>query len=184
MDIRKREAINTKAERRSSLRKKSALNKKRSYNRRKKDRHRDIYRIYTDGACDHVQNCSGWACIIIKDNCEPLNFSGSMVSNNSTRVEMTAIIKALKKIPNPSNIHIYTDCLVVVNGMKRQDNCWDKEYRALDGSKIKNQDLWITLGLLARMHNISWHYVKAHDGNFFNEEADKLAREKMTKLRT
>ena len=40
---------------------------------------------------------------------------------------------------------------------------------------VKNKSLWITLDQLNKLHTVEWKWVKAHNGDKFNERADKLA---------
>ena len=40
---------------------------------------------------------------------------------------------------------------------------------------VKNKSYWMTLDKLNHFHNIDWRWVKAHNGDFYNERADFLA---------
>ena len=40
---------------------------------------------------------------------------------------------------------------------------------------VKNKDLWIELDNLLNYHDVSWVWVKGHDGIYGNERADYLA---------
>ena len=41
---------------------------------------------------------------------------------------------------------------------------------------VKNKELWMQLDSLINKHNITWKWVKGHEGFEFNEKADELAR--------
>ena len=41
---------------------------------------------------------------------------------------------------------------------------------------VKNADLWQLLDTARERHNVTWHWVKGHDGDPGNERADELAR--------
>ena len=41
---------------------------------------------------------------------------------------------------------------------------------------VKYKDLWIDLYNLNKSLSIQWNWVKAHDGDPFNEEVDSLAK--------
>ena len=46
------------------------------------------------------------------------------------------------------------------------------------GAPVKNKDLWIAIDETRKKLNVvEWRWVKAHNGDPRNEEADKLARE-------
>ena len=41
---------------------------------------------------------------------------------------------------------------------------------------MKNQDLWQRLNAAVGPHQVSWHWVKGHNGHVDNERVDGLAR--------
>ena len=41
---------------------------------------------------------------------------------------------------------------------------------------MKNVDLWQLLDAQTSNHDVTWHWVKGHDGDRENERADMLAR--------
>ncbi|MBQ3009681.1 MAG: ribonuclease HI, partial [Oscillospiraceae bacterium] len=43
------------------------------------------------------------------------------------------------------------------------------------GGELKNPDLWKTLDELLHTHKVSFHWVKGHADNEFNNRCDKLA---------
>ena len=40
---------------------------------------------------------------------------------------------------------------------------------------VKNQDLWRALNAALQPHRVTWHWVRGHAGDAFNERADRLA---------
>ncbi|GFT91663.1 ribonuclease H [Nephila pilipes] len=48
---------------------------------------------------------------------------------------------------------------------------------------VKNMELWKELDEVALQHDVNWKWVRAHNGNTYNEEADKLARKETKKLK-
>jgi ribonuclease HI len=46
---------------------------------------------------------------------------------------------------------------------------------------VKNVELWQALDEAVLRHEISWHWVKGHDGHEMNERADALARSAIPK---
>lgn len=50
--------------------------------------------------------------------------------------------------------------------------------------KGKNVDLWQELDHEAQKHNISWHWVRGHSGDKFNERADELANLAITEYQS
>ena len=40
---------------------------------------------------------------------------------------------------------------------------------------VKNKQLWQSLNIISKAHNIDWKWVKGHSGHLENERADQLA---------
>lgn len=48
-------------------------------------------------------------------------------------------------------------------------------WKTAEKKPVKNADLWQLLDELAQPHQISWHWVRGHNGHPGNERADALA---------
>ncbi len=138
--------------------------------------------IYTDGACKNNPGPGGWAAIIIYQSKEnkitEKIVTGSETYTTNNRMELLSVINALNVLKHPCEINLYTDSQYVKNGITKWLPNWRaKNWRTANGSAVKNQDLWEMLDLATKNHNISWHWVKAHNGNLINERVDELARQ-------
>ncbi len=141
------------------------------------------YKIYTDGACLRNPGPGGWAVNIIHNNKSKKQISGGEPSTTNNRMELTAVIKALKFIPSQSTLAIYTDSQYVINGINTWIINWKRsKWIGSNKKEVKNKDLWIELDLLIKDFHISWNWVKGHSGDINNEEVDRLAREEAIKL--
>ena len=49
-------------------------------------------------------------------------------------------------------------------------------WRTADRKAVKNQDLWQRLAAAAAPHQVSWEWVRGHDGHVENERVDRAAR--------
>lgn len=140
------------------------------------------YVIYTDGACLGNPGPGGWGAVIFDKNKNQKNISGIEKKTTNNRMELTAPIKALKKIKSDTEITIYTDSTYVKNGITE----WIKKWK-LNGWKnsnkkpVKNKDLWIKLDELCMKNKITWKWVKGHSNNKYNNLADELASEAIRK---
>ena len=56
-----------------------------------------------------------------------------------------------------------------VHGWKRRD------WKTADRKPVKNADLWQLLDAAAARHEVSWHWVRGHEGHPQNEYANYLA---------
>lgn len=133
-------------------------------------------KIYTDGACLENPGHGGWGAILIYKEHQK-EISGSEKESTNNRMELRAVIEALKTLKKSAETTIYTDSTYVKDGITKWILNWKKNgWRTADRKPVKNADLWQELDLEAAKHRIEWVWVKGHAGNHFNEIADQLAR--------
>ncbi len=131
--------------------------------------------IYTDGACSGNPGRGGWGAVLLCNHHEK-RISGSAKETTNNRMEMQAVIEALKLIKKPSQVIIYTDSKYVQNGICEWIHSWKKNnWRSASKKPVKNVDLWQMLDEESQKHEIDWKWVKGHSGNKYNEIADELA---------
>ncbi len=141
--------------------------------------------IYTDGACSGNPGKGGWGFVIINKTEEKELFksSGAEMQTTNNRMEMTAVIEALKKIKAQRNLFtenvnlsIFTDSKYVQQGISSWIFNWKKNNWQTSAKKpVKNKDLWQELDKLSTELAPKWNWVKGHAGNRYNEECDRLA---------
>ena len=133
--------------------------------------------IFTDGACSGNPGPGGYGSVlrygkVMKEisGCEP------QTTNN--RMEMMAVIEALRCLKRPCRIIITTDSQYVMKGMTQWIHGWIKNnWKNSQKKGVLNKDLWQEMLRLSRPHKIQWKWVKGHDGHPENERCDRLARE-------
>lgn len=141
-----------------------------------------ILKIYTDGACKSNPGKGGFAWIIIRDNIE-YRHSESYTETTNNRMELMAVVSALsffdnnKTSENNYKIEIYTDSQYVANAVnKGWLDSWQKNgWRTSNKEPVKNQDLWQHLVQLLQKYRITFHWVRGHSGDIFNEQCDQMA---------
>jgi len=132
--------------------------------------------IYTDGACSGNPGPGGWGAILRYNGTEKELFGGEAATTNN-RMEMMAVIEALRALKRPLAVRVHTDSQYVQKGISEWIHGWKKRgWKTADRKPVKNEDLWRTLDGLAAQHRIEWHWVKGHAGHAENERADELAR--------
>ncbi|NUY39504.1 ribonuclease HI [Wolbachia endosymbiont of Litomosoides brasiliensis] len=132
--------------------------------------------IYTDGACSGNPGTGGWAAIILFQDYRK-DVYGREENTTNNKMELTAVINGLKALKFSCNINLYTDSLYVKYGIVEWINKWKMNgWKASSKKSVKNMELWKKLDDIASQHKINWEWVKAHNGNKHNEEADSLAR--------
>ncbi|GMO60429.1 MAG: ribonuclease HI [Rickettsiales bacterium] len=132
--------------------------------------------IYTDGSCSGNPGKGGWGAILLyKDAKKELSGYEEYTTNN--RMELKAVIEALKAIKENSKIELYTDSNYVKEGISTWILKWKKNnWKTSDRKPVKNRDLWLELDELVHKHDVMWNWVKGHNGDKYNEEVDKIAR--------
>ena len=135
--------------------------------------------IHTDGACSGNPGPGGWGAILrhgetIKELC-----GGEELTTNN-RMELTAAIEALNALKRPVSVELHTDSQYVKNGVESWMHNWKRNgWKTADKKPVKNVELWQALDQALTRHQISWHWVRGHDGNVDNERADALANQGM-----
>ena len=139
--------------------------------------------IFTDGACSGNPGPGGWGAILRYGSRE-LELSGGEKSTTNNRMELTAVIEALKKLKEKCDITIYTDSKYVADGIgKGWAKSWQKNnWRKADKKPALNADLWEVLLNLLEIHKVEIEWVKGHAGHPENERCDRLAVEFYKKL--
>jgi len=131
--------------------------------------------IYTDGACKGNPGVGGWGAILRSGVHEKELFGGEAHTTNN-RMELTAVIRALESLKRPSDVDLFTDSQYVKNGIETWIHGWRRNgWKTSDKKAVKNEDLWRELDTLAKLHRITWHWVKGHADNEGNLRADALA---------
>ena len=136
-----------------------------------------MIKIYTDGACKGNPGIGGWGAIIMQDEKNIELFGGENETTNN-RMELMAVIMALKEISSNLELTIYTDSKYVQKGISEWIKNWKvNNWRSSSKKPVKNKDLWIELDEAVGSRKINWEWVKGHAGNEGNEKADELANQ-------
>ena len=134
-----------------------------------------MIKIYTDGACSGNPGRGGWAAIIL-DGEKIEKISGSKDNTTNNRMELTAVISALKYVKG-KDLEIYTDSKYTKDGIEKWISNWKKNgWKTTNKQDVKNKDLWDELDQLNSEKNVQWNWVKGHANNQYNNMADELAR--------
>lgn len=151
-------------------------------------------RIYTDGACSVQERIGGYAYLISTENKQEIYSAGETDTTNN-RMELLAVIKGLihaSKISdeNIDVIQIISDSAYVINAINLGWlDTWRRNYfYTSDNKKVKNVDLWKALNVILKSIKdygikIEFIKVKGHDGNTFNEQCDKAAKNEIKKIK-
>ncbi len=131
--------------------------------------------VYTDGACSGNPGPGGWAAILRYGPHEKVLQGGASLTTNN-RMELRAVIAALRTLTRPCQIQIYTDSEYLRRGVTEWLGRWRRTgWLTSKRQPVKNQDLWRDLYAAMQPHKVTWQWVRGHAGNELNERADRLA---------
>ncbi|XOT95367.1 ribonuclease HI [Alcaligenes pakistanensis] len=137
----------------------------------------EVVDIWTDGACKGNPGLGGWGALLCHGGREKTICGGEPDTTNN-RMELMAVIEALKALKRPCQVRVHTDSQYVQKGMNEWLPGWKaRGWRTADKKPVKNADLWQELEKLAAKHELSWLWVRGHAGDPGNERADELANQ-------
>jgi ribonuclease HI len=132
--------------------------------------------IYTDGACSGNPGPGGWG-VVLRYGTAVRELHGSDPLTTNNRMELTAAIMALEALTRPVPVTLYTDSRYVLDGITKWLPGWQRNgWRTAGKQPVKNVDLWQRLVAAMASHEVTWRWVKGHNGDPGNERADELAR--------
>jgi len=138
--------------------------------------------IYTDGACKGNPGPGGWGALLRYNGIEK-HLCGGEANTTNNRMELSAVIYALKELKERCDVLITTDSQYVKNGITQWIANWKRKgWMTASRKPVKNQDLWKLLDAEVAEHNIEWAWVKGHSGHPENELADELANRGIEEL--
>lgn len=137
--------------------------------------------IYTDGSSTGKVGPGGWGFIIVDGGNVTHKAYGGQDETTNNQMEIYAVTQALRCMHD--NYHedipftIWSDSEYVVKGVNDYWDSWQLQIKR-GKKKIKNQEFWQELMSMYHLFsNAEIRWVRGHNGNEFNEEADKLAKE-------
>lgn len=132
--------------------------------------------IFTDGSSRPNPGPGGWGAVWVKDNEIVKQINGSDPNTTNNRMELTALINGLKLVSEDLEIDLYTDSELCSNIINKWMAGWKaRGWKKKDG-EIKNLDLIKQLDeIVAKRPNVKINWIKAHNGNLWNEYVDLLS---------
>jgi len=142
-----------------------------------------IVEIFTDGACSGNPGPGGYGSLLRYGDVTK-EISGCARDTTNNRMEMMAVIEALRLLKRPSRVRLYTDSRYVMQGMTEWISGWTRRNWTNSQKKpVVNRDLWEKILELSRSHQIEWKWVRGHKGHPENERCDWLARNALKKCK-
>ena len=132
--------------------------------------------IYTDGACRGNPGKGGWGAILVYGGVEK-ELSGGEAMTTNNRMELSAVIAALRALRESCDITLTSDSKYVIDGITKG---WARSWKAkgwIKGDKTPalNPELWDQLLTQVDRHKVEFVWVRGHAGHPYNERCDALA---------
>ena len=129
-----------------------------------------LVKVYTDGAArGNPDGPGGYGAVLEyvdgKGQLHTKELSQGYTKTTNNRMELMAVIAGLEALNLPCTVEVYSDSQYVVNAFNQH---WVDE-------KKKKVDLWKRLLEVKSRHQVTFHWVKGHDGHPQNERCDQLA---------
>ena len=138
--------------------------------------------MYTDGAARGKPDGPGGYGTILeyidsKGQLHVKEMSQGYVKTTNNRMEMMAAIVGFEALNRPCQVDVFSDSQYLINAFNQQwiDGWLKKNWKRGKNESVKNVDLWKRLLKVSGPHQVTWNWVKGHDGHPQNERCDALA---------
>jgi len=139
-------------------------------------------KIYTDGSARGNPDGPGGYGVVIhyvdpKGALHTREYSGGYKKTTNNRMELMAAIIGLEALNQPCNVELYSDSQYVIKAFNEHwiDGWIQKDWKRGKNEPVKNVDLWKRLLAAKKPHEVTFIWVKGHNGHPQNERCDQLA---------
>ena len=132
--------------------------------------------IFTDGSSVPNPGPGGWGVVYVVDNEIIAERRGYDPDTTNNRMELTALLEALKIVPEGTATTIFSDSSLAIRTITEWAAGWEKRGWKRKSGPVENLDLVkkVYAGYRKRPElELTW--IKAHVGIRWNEYADQLA---------
>lgn len=138
--------------------------------------------IYTDGSArGNPDGPGGYGAVLEyidpKGQLHVKELSQGYKKTTNNRMEIMAVIAGFEALNRPCIVDVYSDSQYVINTFNQHwiDGWMKKGWKRGKNEPVKNVDLWKRLLKAIEPHQVTWNWVKGHDGHPQNERCDTLA---------
>ena len=141
-----------------------------------------LVKIYTDGSArGNPDGPGGYGCVLqytdSRGELHEREFSAGYKKTTNNRMELMAAIVGLEALIRPCQVRLYSDSKYLVDAFNQNwIGGWiRKGWKRGKNEPVKNVDLWKRLLKAMEPHEVTFIWVKGHDGHALNERCDALA---------
>ena len=141
-----------------------------------------LVKIYTEGSArGNPDGPGGYGCVLqytdSRGELHEREFSAGYKKTTNNRMELMAAIVGLEALIRPCQVELYSDSKYLTDAFNQRwiDGWIKKGWKRGKNEPVKNVDLWKRLLAAMKPHQVTFHWVKGHDGHPENERCDHLA---------
>ncbi|MCI5699547.1 MAG: ribonuclease HI [Lachnospiraceae bacterium] len=141
-----------------------------------------LVKIFTDGAArGNPEGPGGYGTVLqyvdTKGQLHEREFSQGYAKTTNNRMELMAAITGLEALNRPCQVELYSDSKYLTDAFNQHwiDNWLKKGWKRGKNQPVLNTDLWKRLLKAKEPHQVTFIWVKGHDGHPENERCDRLA---------
>jgi ribonuclease HI len=131
-----------------------------------------ILTAHTDGACSGNPGPGAWSVVFSIDDRTVAEFTGSAAATTNNRMELTAVLEAIKRAPVGPDLVIATDSQNVIGWLTKG---WKRNDAILTALSAKI-DAAIAERTASEGGKVTFRHVLGHNSDPLNERADQLAK--------
>lgn len=135
-----------------------------------------LVQLYTDGSCSCNPGPGGWGAILLYQGAMK-ELSGGAPDTTNNRMELTAAIAGLEALKESCQVELYTDSQYLASAIQKGwlESWKRRDWKKVNKSPVLNPDLWQALDRQLARHQVTFHWVKGHADNVYNNRCDALA---------
>jgi len=135
---------------------------------------------YTDGACAPTNpGPAAWGAVILDPQGHEAEHARGFIGPGTNQIaEITAALEGLLRVPEGAEVELVSDSQYVLKGLSEWRAGWERRnWRNSKNEPVANQELWRKLFAVADARRVGVRWVRGHNGDHYNEMADRLANE-------
>ena len=140
---------------------------------------------YTDGgAAPSNPGPSAWGVVLIAPDNTIQKFNGYIGRGTNQIAEITAAIEGLSRVPAGAAVELVSDSQYALKGLTEWRAGWERRgFRNSKNEVVANLELWKKLYQVADARKVTVRWVRGHNGDRYNEEADVLVGQALAAAR-
>lgn len=139
-------------------------------------------RLYSDGSArGNPDGPGGYGTILHYEDSNGVlherEYSQGYFKTTNNRMELMGVITGLEALLKPCKVEVISDSKYVTDAFNNHwiDNWIKNNWKKSDKKPVLNSDLWKRLLKAKEPHDVTFTWVKGHDGHPENERCDEMA---------